>query len=354
MSKAQEVSTPLLIYRFVVDVFPEVKSFLREWQNRAQECPDGNLRKQALESIKNKKFHCLGGSIFALYPNARTSEVIEFIVAYQTISDYLDNLVDSLGVYDEEAFRQLHLAMTEALDGEGKCSNYYALYPYDQDGGYLESLVRSCQRSVVALPAYEKVKDSMVQFANWYSLLQVTKHLHLSEREGKLLEWVEKELPLYSDITRWEFAAASGSTLGIFALFALAYNPQLKIKDVEENNQAYFPWIAGLHILLDYLIDREEDKLTDQLNFVEYYESNEIATERLRIFLLTSWDKVNELPYPHFHKTLINGLLAMYLSDDKGLNKECLPVTKTLLGAGGITVQILYRICRILRRLDIL
>ncbi len=354
MSKAQEMSTPFLIYHFVVDVFPQVKECLEKWQKKAQECPDKNLREQALESIENKRFHCLGGNIFALYPNVPTSDVIEFVVAYQTISDYLDNLVDSLGVYDEKSFGQLHLAMTEALDGEGKCSNYYALYPYERDGGYLESLVRSCQRSVAALPAYEKVKDPMVQFAKWYSLLQVTKHLHYFEREEKILDWVEQELPFYSGISQWEFAAASGSTLGIFALFALAYNPQLTIQEIEENNQAYFPWISGLHILLDYLIDREEDRRTEQLNFVEYYETNEIASERLKIFLLTSRKRVSELPFAHFHKTLINGLLAMYLSDDKGMSKECLPTTKALLETGGISVQILYRICRLLRKLNIL
>ncbi|NMA70124.1 MAG: DUF2600 family protein, partial [Desulfitobacterium sp.] len=273
---------------------------------------------------------------------------------YQTISDYLDNLVDSLGIYDEEAFRQLHLAMTEALDGEGKCSDYYSLYPYNQDGGYLESLVRFCQKSVFSLPAYGKVRTSMVQFARWYSLLQVTKHLDPVLREEKISSWVAEEKDKYPEISQWEFAAASGSTLEIFALFALAFNPHLKIQDVEQNNKAYFPWIAGLHILLDYLIDRKEDRQTGQLNFVEYYPNNEIATERLSIFLQESRKRANKLPYSHFHETLIKGLLAMYLSDEKGLSTECLPVTKALLREGGISVQLLYRICRILRKIDIL
>lgn len=354
VKKTQGMSSLFLIYHFVKDVFPEVKASLGEWEKRAHSCPDENLRREALASIKAKKFHCLGGSFFALYPNVPTREVMDFIVAYQTISDYLDNLVDSLGIYDEEAFQQLHLAMTEALDGEGKCSDYYALYPYSQDGGYLESLVRFCQRSVLSLPAYEVVKTSMLQFARWYSLLQVTKHLDPALREEKISHWVAKEKDGYPEISQWEFAAATGSTLEIFALFALAFNPQLSIQDVAEHNRAYFPWIAGLHILLDYLIDREEDRETGQLNFVEYYANNERATERLSLFVLNSRKSAQKLPYSYFHKTLINGLLAMYLSDQKGLSRECLPVTKALLSKGGISVQILYRICRILRKLELL
>lgn len=354
VQKNQGMSSPLLIFHFVKDVFPEVKASLGKWEKRAQSCPDLNLRREALSSIKTKRFHCLGGCFFALYPNVPTGEVIDFIVAYQTISDYLDNLVDSLGIYNEEAFQQLHLAMTEALDGEGKCSDYYAFYPYNQDGGYLESLVRFCQRSVASLPAYEMVKTSMVQFAKWYSLLQVTKHLDPELREEKISNWVAQEKNRYPEISQWEFAAASGSTLEIFALFALAYNPHLTTQAVVEHNRAYFPWIAGLHILLDYLIDRKEDRETGQLNFVEYYPNNEIATERLILFLLKSKERAKALPYSHFHETLIKGLLAMYLSDPKGLSEECFPITKALLKEGGINVQILYQICRVLRKIDIL
>jgi tetraprenyl-beta-curcumene synthase len=46
------------------------------------------------------------------------------VVALQTISDYLDNLCDRRGS-PTGRFRQLHLAMTDALDPAGETHDYY-------------------------------------------------------------------------------------------------------------------------------------------------------------------------------------------------------------------------------------
>lgn len=143
-----------LIYRFVTKVFPIVKEELERWKQQARQAPDARLSQQALESIRLKAFHCQGGSIYALYPGIDRLETIRFIVAYQTMSDYLDNLVDSMEVQDEKAFFQLHLAMQEALRPGVAPSNYYLFYPYREDGGYLELLVKTCQDSVRKLPSF--------------------------------------------------------------------------------------------------------------------------------------------------------------------------------------------------------
>lgn len=216
MEIAKQVSNPRLIYSFIRTVFPEVKSQLQDWEHRASHCPDQVLADQAIASIRHKEFHCLGGSIYALYPGVRTKEVIEFVVAYQTISDYLDNLVDALEIHDELAYGQLHLAMTEALDANAKCSDYYAYYPYHEDGGYLKALVQTCQRRVQDLPSYPTIKGSMLELAELYAMLQTTKHLQPSVREEKMLRWLNQLLSNYPGLSPWELAAATGSTLGIF------------------------------------------------------------------------------------------------------------------------------------------
>lgn len=354
MTVAEEVSNPQLIYQFVKRVFPLVKKELRQWEQKAKVSPDSTLAQQAVESITHKEFHCLGGSIFSLYPGAKTEEVIDFIVAYQTISDYLDNLVDALEVQDEQAFRQLHLAMTEALDANSSCSDYYAYYPYQEDGGYLKALVQTCKKRVRGLPSYSLVKPIMVELAEFYSMLQVTKHLDPSIREEKMLTWINKFLPNYSGLTQWEFAAATGSTLGIFCLFAMAYNPDLPESEIEKVKNAYFPWIEGLHILLDYFIDLEEDRETLQLNFVAYYSSIEQCQDRLKAFVTTSVQQAGNLQYPRFHEAIIQGLLAMYLSDEKGMSKECAIVTQELLRVGGAKVKLLYWLCRQLRKKQVI
>ena len=76
-------------------VFPAVRNYLNHWKIQAQQIPNLELRKQACSSIEDKQFHCEGGSIYGLLARRHCQEAIEFIVAYQTISDYLDNLCDS-------------------------------------------------------------------------------------------------------------------------------------------------------------------------------------------------------------------------------------------------------------------
>ncbi len=57
-----------------------------------------------------------------------------------------------------------------------------------------------------------------------------------------------------------EWAAATGSTLGIFMLFTASFKNGEGLEGKNICN-VYFPWIQALHILLDYFIDRREDAL---------------------------------------------------------------------------------------------
>ncbi|GAB6174319.1 tetraprenyl-beta-curcumene synthase family protein [Paradesulfitobacterium aromaticivorans] len=350
----KQTSNPVLIYRFVKKVFPLVKKELARWQLAAESIPEQGLREQALASIKTKAFHCQGGSIYALYPGVNTAKTVEFIVAYQTISDYLDNLVDSVDVEDEQAFAQLHLAMTEALDPHADLSDYYLYYPYREDGGYLNSLIKTCQGYVASLPSYDNIKSEIVWLASLYAKLQTYKHLALAVREQKMLEWIEPHLTRYPEISAWEFAAATGSTLGVYCLAAVACDESITVPQVRKIKEAYFPWISGLHILLDYFIDLTEDKESNQLNFVAYYQSSHEMGERLQSFLLNSLDEADQLNYPRFHRAVIQGLLGMYLSDPKTSESEIKHVSKQVLAASGTGVRLLHRMCLELRRRDIL
>jgi Protein of unknown function (DUF2600). len=347
-------NTPVLIYRFIKTIFPLVEKELDYWRSMAVLCPDSKLTKAACESIGSKKFHCQGGSIYALYPGADIRNTVEFIVAYQTISDYLDNLVDSLEIQDQQAFAQLHLAMRDALNPEYGTRDYYLYFPYQNDGGYLNKLVTTCQVNISGLPAYGLIKTGILRFADLYAHLQTYKHLAPDQREDVMLGWIKPVLPAFPQITEWEFAAATGSTLGIFSMYAIASDPELSPQLVEAHQQVYFPWIAGLHILLDYLIDLAEDKETGQLNFVRYYESSTQARKRLEEIWNCAWAGSDQLAYSYFHKAVLQGLLAMYLSDPKSFDPEIRSITKPLLSHGGRGAALLQWICRNLRRSGII
>lgn len=342
-----------LVHRLVCWVLPRVDEQLNHWRTRLAQCPDGVLAQQGLASIAHKRFHAQGGSVYCLYPQVQfphqAQSLLKFIVALQTISDYLDNLCDRAGCLDGQAFRQLHLAMTDALNPQGELSPYYLYYPHGDDGGYLRSLVEVCRGELAQLPGYAQVREYALELARLYSELQTYKHVEIPKREGLLQRWAKNHLPQYPELSCWEFAAATGSTLGMFMLAAAATKP-LTPGEARRLKEAYFPWITGLHILLDYFIDQEEDRRERDFNFVAYYESPEQCLERLLFFWEKAKGQALSLPHPQFHLTVIDGLLAMYLSDPKAQTGSLKEISRQLLLAAGPRARLLHRVCCFLRR----
>ncbi|MGI6093262.1 MAG: tetraprenyl-beta-curcumene synthase family protein [Negativicutes bacterium] len=343
-----------LITKFVRQVFPLVNAELAHWRHYAEQNGCHELREQALASIRDKKFHCQGGSVYSLYRGVSTPDFVRLVVALQTISDYLDNLCDRAGVADELAFRQLHLAMTDALDPGSRDNDYYRFYPFKDDGGYLKELIKTCRQEVAKLPSYHLVKADALKFASLYSELQTYKHLDLAIREDKMKTWIDPYLRNYPEISNWEFAAATGSTLGMFMLCAAASDPNLKPSDAAKFASAYFPWINGLHILLDYFIDAAEDLANGDLNFVAYYKDHQETLTRLELFTKQALAQAEYIPEPIFTTTIIHGLLAMYLSDPKTERPAEQAIRAALLETGGIYTGLVYQLCRLLRKKSIL
>ena len=341
-----------LIARFLVGVFPEVERELGHWRQQLDKSGDPELRRQGLASISKKRFHAQGGSFYALSGTAasKPSSLIAFIVAFQTISDYLDNLCDRTGCLETAAFRQLHLAYTDALDPFGGADDYYRFYPYRDDGGYLEALVKKCREALQWLPSWHLVQGEALHLARLYSDLQTFKHTFPHEREGLLQNWAAAESVAHPDLNWWEFAAASGSTLGIFTLAAAAVDPGLTPEIVDQLFAGYFPWISGLHILLDYFIDQAEDEAAGDLNFVSYYADDRQCRERMLLFLERALDCAAVLPDPWFHTTVVRGLPAFYLSDPKAQMQGLEGTIRVLLASGGGESRSMYQICRLLRR----
>jgi len=343
------VNSFTLINTFARTIFPQISQELDYWADYAEAhaCPE--LKAQALASIKYKKFHCQGGSIYSLYLGVHTANFITLVVALQTISDYLDNLCDRASIADEQAFRQLHKAMTDALDPEAIPQNYYAFYPFTDDGGYLAKLVTTCQHKVKELPSYQLVKADLLKLVCLYSDLQTYKHLDPSIREQKMISWIDQHHNRYPEITNWEFAAATGSTLGMFMLCAAASDKNLTASTVAKISTAYFPWISGLHILLDYFIDAAEDQASGDLNFATYYTDHFQMLSRLTLFIRQAFLQAQTLPQPLFHKTVVQGLLAMYLSDPKTNPIKELAIKKSLLKTAGWYTTFMYMLCKLLR-----
>lgn len=334
----------LVPYIFVV--FPMIKLQLMDYKKMALKCNNRELKLQAMLSIEKKDFHCLGGGIYAV----NCKKILPFITSFQTISDYLDNLCDRTGIYHEEAFKLLHKAMIDSLTPISFTPNYYELYPLEDDGGYLRQLVKICQDTIVTLPSYWEVRQNCLKLTELYRQLQVYKHLHPNERETKLITWANSHKYLTPSLYWWEFAAATGSTLPVFALLREASKKNINQKQISALHKAYFPWISGLHILLDYLIDEKEDHLEGDLNFITYYQTKNHLKQRLMLFIRNSMASTRNFKNGSFHELVVKGLLAMYLSDPKVKeNDELNDLAMELINFSGMDTKIMYKLCLYLR-----
>ncbi|MGG1635901.1 tetraprenyl-beta-curcumene synthase family protein [Paenibacillus sp. NRS-1760] len=306
-----------LMHRVYKYVLPEVARELEQHRVFALRIPDAELRTQALSSMDSKKFHCQGGGVYAAANLEHRHVLIPLIVALQTISDYLDNLCDRSTSLDPNDFRLLHQSMLDAVNPEAQLQDYYAFRDEKDDGGYLHHLVRTCQIHVAQLPSYGSVQQHVVELVTLYGDLQVYKHIRKELREEHLFAWWEQHRGNYPNLKWNEFAAASGSTLGMFMLFLAASEPCLSTQDAAAIKNIYFPHVCGLHILLDYLIDQEEDQVGGDLNFCNYYDNDSLLVERLGTIVNRAREDVKQLPASRFHRLIIEGLLALYLSDPK-------------------------------------
>ena len=301
-------------------VFPTVHQELAYWKNRAEQIPDPELRSQALASIGQKTFHCEGGSIMALTANEHYAEVIRFIVAYQTISDYLDNLCDRSTSLDPEDFSALHEAMKDALTIDEKqqtAGDYYRFRNEREDGQYLYDLAATCREVLSRCSHYEEIKGYLWELMSYYCDLQVHKHVIVEQRVPRLRNWFNKNKESIPEMSWYEFSACSGSTLGIFCLVSYAFRDDFEQEHAAHIRQGYFPYIQGLHILLDYFIDQEEDREGGDLNFCFYYKNDQELFQRLQHFVKEADRHTKQLPHKRFHQLINRGLLGLYLSDEK-------------------------------------
>ncbi|WP_442595611.1 tetraprenyl-beta-curcumene synthase family protein [Neobacillus sp. D3-1R] len=298
-------------------ILPAVHQELNYWKKRADQIPNEELRKQALASIEHKTFHCEGGGILAILAQKDYKKAIRFIVAYQTISDYLDNLCDRSTSLDPEDFAALHESMNDAVSLNKESKNYYRNRMEQDDGGYLQELVATCQEVLEKTNHYQIIQQDLVTLCRYYCDLQIHKHVVVHERVPRLQTWFDTYAASLPAMTWYEFSACSGSTLGIFCLVSYAMKKEFKQEEAKKLYNGYFPYIQGLHILLDYFIDQEEDRTGGDLNFCFYYENEEVLFTRLTHFLKEADRNTENVPHQKFHQLINRGLIGIYLSDEK-------------------------------------
>ncbi|WP_100331902.1 tetraprenyl-beta-curcumene synthase family protein [Bacillus xiapuensis] len=346
--------TPLgLMHSIYKEVFPIVHEQLDYWRAQAGKIPNDELRQQALASIQYKTFHCEGGAVLALLSGEKLREAVRFIVAYQTISDYLDNLCDRSTSLDPKDFAALHEAMEDCLTADAPLRSYYRCREDQEDGGYLAALVKECQSVIASIREYHITYPYLQELCRYYCDLQIHKHVQIEEREERLKNWFSQHQSALPDMEWYEFSACAGSTLGIFCLISYSLADEMDRQQAKVVHDGYFPYIQGLHILLDYLIDQAEDRVGGDLNFCFYYQNEEMLLERMIYFIEEADKHTKGLPHARFHQLINRGLLGVYLSDDKVFQqKEIRAISKKMIRKSGTASWFFYLNGRTYRRVQ--
>lgn len=320
--------------RFVGGVIPRASRELAAIRARAATIPTPALREQALASIDGKAYHVQGGAILATFmPQTAARRYIAIVAALETIYDYLDNLCDRLPGVTQQAYASLHEALLDALDDRRVPGDYYRHGPPGEDGGYLRGLVEATRAGLRALPHYATVRERLIEVAGFYAELQILKHGPPGERERDCDAWYARHSDAFPGLEWWEFAAACGSSLPVFALLELASRARLEPAEIEATARTYFPGVSAIHILLDYFIDQAEDAEHGELNFVACYASRCEAVLRLRRLVTTTLAHVRTLAGSGRHRFLVQAMCVFYLTHPKVFEQRLDRESAALLSA---------------------
>ncbi len=322
--------------RYWLRIFPSVRREAAHWRGRAGEIPDPVLRQAALANLRMERLNLDGAAAFAAFvPEAYRPAVVRAQVALQAAYDYVDTLAEHPCRDPIRNGDQLHKVLGAALDPAGPRIDYYAHHPQKDDAGYLQCIVDTCRAALRELPSYASVAGPIRRAAKRMVSYQ---SLNLNEAQGDhvaLARWACAQTPATTDLRWWETAASAGSSLGVYMLIAMAANRAVHAEEATAIEEAYFPWIGSLHLLLDSLVDREEDRVAGQPSLLAYYSSPEEAAARLGLIAAESMHRIKELPYGRQHALLLAGMAGHYLSMPVAARAEARLATRSVLAAIG-------------------
>jgi tetraprenyl-beta-curcumene synthase len=336
-------------FNYWTSVFPRVCVHVARWRRRARRIPNPILRQLALESLA-KRSNIEGAAAFAAFaPAKQRAAVTRATSAFQAAYNLLDMLGEQPSPDPVLDGRRLHEALVYAVTppagggpshGEPRHAgplaptDWYEHHPQRNDGGYLDALIQECRDAFARLPSHLQAAPSAQAAA---ARIVAFQSLNLSKSQGEhtgLERWARAATPPRTDLQWWETAAAAGSSLGVHVLIAAAADPLLRPADVSALAQAYFPWIGGLHSLLDNLIDKHEDEAAGHRSLIEYY-GPEQAAQRLRWIAGQAQSRAWELPHSRGHVVILAAMIGNYLATPEAHSPELTPVSDSVLRTVG-------------------
>jgi tetraprenyl-beta-curcumene synthase len=318
----------------------EVRSEIDALRRRAERIADPALRRDALHALRQKRTHADGAALFAILPRRRHAGLVRLLVVYETILDFLDEVSERHPT--EANGRELHLALIDALVPERRLADYYRHHPERCDGGYLDALVERCRELCGTLPSFDEVRAQLTREVWRTQVLGLNHVLPAARRDDLLRDWVREEFFDDEHSLDWfELSAAASASLVVHSLLALASEPGVIERQVQEVRSAYWPWTSLVTAMLDSYVDVDDDRESGNHSYIGHYRTERCAISRLCDCIRRAATQAAKLPNGRRHTIILSAMIAMYLSKDSARVSARRPARRRLLRAGGMLPRLL-------------
>jgi tetraprenyl-beta-curcumene synthase len=317
--------------RFWPTVAPLVARQLKRWEQLASTIEDQALQTLALQKLAEERFNAeVAATLATLAPAKHRRTVVEAIVAYEVMYDFLDGLTERPTRDPLKTGHDLYRAFTDAVGPPaspcGRSSDYFASLP-QHDSGYLPELVDVVQRALAKLPRIDAITQVADHAAARCAEAQIRAHAAPKLGAAQLENWAACEArgtPL-----GWQefVAGAASSVLAVHALIAAAADKRTTTEDTQEIDSTYLS-ICALSTMLDSLVDYDRDEQAGQAGYIRYYTDHDLLARDLVGAAHRAVEHASRLRDGAHHVMTLVGVAAYYISAPTASSDFARPVTQ--------------------------
>jgi tetraprenyl-beta-curcumene synthase len=323
------VALVLANIRFWPTVAPLVAVQLKRWERHARKIRDPTLQALALQKLDEERFNAeVAATLATLAPPKHRNNVIEAIVAYEVMYDYLDGLTEQPTANPLDHGHQLYQAFTDAIapDAEPTSHDYLSDERAD-DSGYLAELVRAVRGALRALPSTEAISQVSQRAARRCAEAQIRAHSVPRLGTTQLEQWAAHEVT--GTPFGWQefLAGAASSVLAVHALIVVAADERTTPQEAAEIDTVYLS-ICALSTMLDSLVDYYRDTQAGQAGYIRYYQNHDLLTRDLTRAVRRAIHHATPLPNGAHHVMTLVGVAAYYISGPAAHSDFAQPVTR--------------------------
>jgi tetraprenyl-beta-curcumene synthase len=314
--------------RFWPTVTPLANGQLKRWEHRARAIDEPDLQTLALEKLAEERFNAeVAATLATLAPKKHRRTVVEAIVAYEVMYDYLDGLTERQTADPLRHGHEVYRAFTEAITpGQEYTGNYYVSRPAD-DGGYLKELVSVVRDALARLPTAPAIEQAAMRAGSRCAEAQIRAHAVPTLGTAQLEQWATSEA-VDSPLGWQEFlAGAASSVLAVHALIAAAADERTTPEEAEEIDATYLS-ICALSTMLDSLVDYDRDMSVGEAGYIRYYDDHDLLARHLADAAKRAIEHAAPLRNGAHHVMTLVGVAAYYISAPTAHSDFAQPVTR--------------------------